>query len=90
MDLFDAPIAHEDHAQRARYAGLHLQQELRCYADGVRLEHGLGFSVRMGLNSGEVVVGKIDDSAHRRRIEGTAERLSSPSKGGLSLTTPCI
>jgi hypothetical protein len=44
----------------------------------------------MGLNSGEVAVGKIDDSAHGRRMEGTAERLSSLSKGGLSLTTPCM
>jgi class 3 adenylate cyclase len=59
--LFGAPIAHEDHAQRACYAALHLQQELQRYADEIRLEHGLGFSVRMGLNSGEVVVGKIGD-----------------------------
>jgi class 3 adenylate cyclase len=61
MALFGAPIAHEDHAQRACYAALHLQQELRRYADEIRLAHGLGFSVRMGLNSGEVVVGKIGD-----------------------------
>src|SRR5882724_6400754 len=56
MALFGAPIAHEDHAQRACYAALHLQQELRRYANEGRLAHGLGFSVRMGLNSGEVVV----------------------------------
>jgi class 3 adenylate cyclase len=61
MALFGAPIAHEDHAQRACYAALHLQQELRRYADEIRLEDGLGFSVRMGLNSGEVVVGKNGD-----------------------------
>jgi class 3 adenylate cyclase len=42
MALFGAPIAHEDHAQRACYAALHLQQELRRYADEIRLEHGLG------------------------------------------------
>src|SRR5262249_42756919 len=48
MALFGAPIAHEDHAQRACYAALHLQQELQRYADEIRLEHGLGFSVRMG------------------------------------------
>jgi class 3 adenylate cyclase len=41
MALFGAPIAHEDHAQRACYAALHLQQELRRYADEIRLEHGL-------------------------------------------------
>jgi hypothetical protein len=70
MALFGAPIAHEDHAQRACYAALHLQQELRRYADEIRLEHGLGFSVRMGLNSGEVVVGKIGDDL---RIDYTAQ-----------------
>jgi zinc-ribbon domain len=41
---------------------LHLQQELRRCADEMRLEHGLGFSVQMGLNSGEVVVGRIGDN----------------------------
>jgi class 3 adenylate cyclase len=61
MALFGAPIAHEDHAQRACLAALYLQHELRRYADEMRLEHGLGFPVRMGLNSGEVVVGKIGD-----------------------------
>src|SRR5437899_6146790 len=57
MALFGAPIAHEDHAQRACYAALHLQHELRRYAHEVRLEPGLAFSVRRGLNSGELVVG---------------------------------
>src|SRR5215468_374878 len=70
MALFGAPIAHEDHAQRACYAALHLQQELRRYADELRLEHGLGFSVRMGINSGEVVVGKIGDDL---RMDYTAQ-----------------
>jgi class 3 adenylate cyclase len=70
MALFGAPIAHEDHAQRACYAALHLQQELRRYADEIRLKHGLGFSVRMGINSGEVVVGKIGDDL---RMDYTAQ-----------------
>jgi class 3 adenylate cyclase len=61
MALFGAPIAHEGHAQRACHAALHLQQELRRYANEMRSKHGLAFSVRMGLNSGEVVVGKIGD-----------------------------
>ncbi len=65
MALFGAPIAHEDHAQRACYAALHLQQELASYAAELRREQGLSFSVRMGLNSGEVVVGAIgEDLAH--------------------------
>ncbi|MDH3211251.1 MAG: AAA family ATPase [Myxococcales bacterium] len=70
MALFGAPIAHEDHAQRACYAALHLREELRRYADELRLERGLNFSVRMGLNSGEVVVGKIGDDL---RMDYTAQ-----------------
>ena len=42
MALFGAPIAHEDHAQRACNAALHLQQELRRYRDEIRLEKQLG------------------------------------------------
>ena len=48
MALFGAPIAHEDHAQRACYAALHLRDTLKTYADALRVEHGLNFSVRMG------------------------------------------
>src|SRR5262249_19766273 len=59
MALFGAPIAHEDHAHRACYAALHLRDEVRRYADELRLQHGLSFSARIGLNSGEVVVGTI-------------------------------
>jgi class 3 adenylate cyclase len=62
MALFGAPIAHEDHAQRACYAALALQADLRRYANELRLEKGLNFSVRMGLNSGDVVVGRIGDN----------------------------
>jgi class 3 adenylate cyclase/tetratricopeptide (TPR) repeat protein len=70
MALFGAPIAHEDHAQRACYAALHLREELRRYGDALRLEQGLNFSVRMGLNSGEVIVGKIGDDL---RMDYTAQ-----------------
>src|SRR5436305_552488 len=61
MALFGAPIAHEDHARRACHAALHLVDELRRYTGALRTR-GLEFSVRMGLNSGEVVVGKIGDA----------------------------
>jgi class 3 adenylate cyclase/tetratricopeptide (TPR) repeat protein len=61
MALFGAPIAHEDHARRACYAALHLRDKLARYAAELRRERGLNFSVRMGLNSGEVVVGTIGD-----------------------------
>ena len=59
MALFGAPIAHEDHAARACYAALHMRDRLREHAAAVRRDHGLSFSVRMGLNSGEVVVGAM-------------------------------
>ena len=70
MALFGAPIAHEDHAQRACYAALWLRDELRPYADELRRTRGLNFSVRMGLNSGEVIVGKIGDDL---RMDYTAQ-----------------
>jgi adenylate cyclase len=61
MALFGAPVAHEDHARRACYAALHLQRELASYAAELRRTQGLSFSVRTGLNSGEVVVGAIGE-----------------------------
>jgi class 3 adenylate cyclase/tetratricopeptide (TPR) repeat protein len=70
MALFGAPLAHEDHAQRACYAALALRDELRAYAQELRREHGLHFAVRMGLNSGDVVVGKIGDDL---RMDYTAQ-----------------
>ena len=70
MALFGAPIAHEDHAQRACYAALRLRGELRRYADEVRVQHGLNFGTRIGINSGEVVVGKIGDDL---RMDYTAQ-----------------
>jgi class 3 adenylate cyclase/tetratricopeptide (TPR) repeat protein len=70
MALFGAPIAHEDHAQRACYAALELRAELRDYADEVRRTHGVSFSTRMGLNSGDVIVGKIGDDL---RMDYTAQ-----------------
>ena len=61
MALFGAPIAHEDHAQRACYAALYLREELAAYAGELRREQGLSFAVRIGINSGEVVVGTIGE-----------------------------
>ncbi len=70
MALFGAPIAHEDHAQRACWAALHLRDAARAYAHEVRARHGVPFAVRIGLNSGEVVVGRIGDDL---RMEFTAQ-----------------
>src|SRR4029079_15138483 len=70
MALFGAPIAHEDHARRACYAALHLRDEIATYATELRRQHGVGFSTRMGLNSGAVIVGRIGDDL---RIDYTAQ-----------------
>jgi class 3 adenylate cyclase len=70
MALFGAPVAHEDHAQRACHAALHLREQLRLYAQQLKRQHGLTFAVRMGLNSGEVVVGSIGDDM---RMDYTAQ-----------------
>ncbi|MEO7327434.1 MAG: adenylate/guanylate cyclase domain-containing protein, partial [Minicystis sp.] len=73
MALFGAPIAHEDHARRACYAALHLQDGLRRYANELRLRRGLNFSARLGLNSGEVVVGAIRAVGDDLRMDYTAQ-----------------
>jgi len=59
MALFGAPIAHEDHAQRACYAALSIQKALMGYSEKLRKERGIDFKMRIGLNSGPVVVGSI-------------------------------
>ena len=64
MALFGAPIAHEDHALRACYAALAMQAELRRYAEEVRRTQGLEVQLRVGLNSGDVVVRTIGNDLH--------------------------
>ncbi len=59
MALFGAPLAHEDHAVRACYAALRMQEAIRRYTDEVRRTHGVEVQIRVGLNSGEVVVRSI-------------------------------
>jgi class 3 adenylate cyclase len=92
MALFGAPIAHEDHARRACYAALHLSDELAAYAAELRRESGLNFSVRMGLNSGEVVVGTIGDDLQLDytaigHTVGLAERIESLAEPGQAYLT---
>jgi class 3 adenylate cyclase len=63
--LFGAPVAHEDHPQRALYAALRLQEELKRYSDRMRPEGSLPLQARVGVNTGEVVVRSIQtDEAH--------------------------
>jgi class 3 adenylate cyclase/tetratricopeptide (TPR) repeat protein len=64
MALFGAPIAHEDHALRACYAALAMQAAMRTYAEAGRRAHGVELQIRVGLNSGEVVVRAIGNDLH--------------------------
>jgi class 3 adenylate cyclase len=64
MALFGAPLAHEDHAIRACYTALAMQAAMCRYAEEVRRSHGLEFQIRVGLNSGDVVVRAIASDLH--------------------------
>jgi class 3 adenylate cyclase len=64
MALFGAPIAHEDYALRACYAALAMQVAMRDYTEEVRRAHGLELRIRVGLNTGEVVVRTISNDLH--------------------------
>jgi class 3 adenylate cyclase/tetratricopeptide (TPR) repeat protein len=64
MALFGAPVAHEDHAVRACYAALRMQESVKKYAEEVRRSHAAVVKIRVGLNSGEVVVRAIGSDLH--------------------------
>ncbi|MFQ5830400.1 MAG: AAA family ATPase, partial [Candidatus Methylomirabilia bacterium] len=64
MALFGAPLAHEDHAVRACYAALRMQESVSRYADKVQRSQGIPVTIRVGLNSGEVVVRSIGNDLH--------------------------
>ena len=57
--LFGAPLAHEDHAVRACYAALRMQESVKRYAEDIRRSEGIPIQIRVGLNSGEVVIRSI-------------------------------
>ena len=59
MALFGAPLAHEDHAVRACYAALRMQESVKKYAEGIQKTEGIPIQIRVGVNSGEVVVRSI-------------------------------
>jgi class 3 adenylate cyclase/tetratricopeptide (TPR) repeat protein len=61
MALFGAPVAHEDHGQRACHAALAIQKAIRGYGEKIKGHHGAEFKMRIGLNSGPVIVGSIGD-----------------------------
>jgi class 3 adenylate cyclase len=96
MALFGAPVAHEDHAVRACYAGLAMQAALRRYAEEVRRSHGLEMQMRVGLNSGEVVVRAIGNDLHMdysavgqtTHLAARMEQLATP--GSIRLTAATL
>jgi class 3 adenylate cyclase len=64
MALFGAPLAHEDHAVRACYAALRMQESVKRYAEKVRRQEGITVRIRVGLNSGQVMVRAIGSDLH--------------------------
>ncbi len=85
--LFGAPIAQEDHARRALYAALRMQEEIRRYSDRLRIEKGVPLQIRVGLNSGDMVVRSIrKDDLHTDYVPiGHSVNLAARMEG---LATP--
>jgi class 3 adenylate cyclase/tetratricopeptide (TPR) repeat protein len=87
MALFGAPVAHEDHAQRACYAALSVQKAMEAYGEKISKDTGFDFKMRIGLNSGHVIVSSIGDDL---RMDYTAvgdttnlaSRMESAAKPG--------
>jgi class 3 adenylate cyclase len=61
MAIFGAPVSHEDHAQRACYAALAVQRAMAPFSEQIKDEKDIDFKIRIGLNTGPVVVGSIGD-----------------------------
>src|SRR5712691_10946867 len=96
MALFGAPIAHEDHAVRACYAALAMQEAMRRYAEEVRRTQGLSVQIRVGLNAGDVVVRAIGNDLHMdytavgqtTHLAARMEQLATP--GSILLTAATL
>ena len=85
--LFGAPLAHEDHPQRALYSALRMQEDMCRYADTLRAKGYPPLLMRVGLNTGEVVVRSIrkDDLhtdyvpvGHSTNLAARMEQLANP------------
>jgi class 3 adenylate cyclase/tetratricopeptide (TPR) repeat protein len=95
MALFGAPIAHEDHALRACYAALAMQAVMRSYTEDMRRTRGLELRMRVGLNSGEVVVRAIGNDLHMEysavgettHLAARMEQLATPGSSRLTAAT---
>jgi class 3 adenylate cyclase/tetratricopeptide (TPR) repeat protein len=92
MALFGAPVAHEDHAVRACYAALRMQRRVTLYADEIQQQGGTPVQIRVGLNSGEVVVRAIGSDLHMDytavgQTTHLAARMEQIAKPGSALIT---
>jgi class 3 adenylate cyclase len=92
MALFGAPLAHEDHAIRACYAALRMQESVTRYGDAVQRSHGIPVQIRIGLNSGDVVVRSIGsdlrmDYTAVGQTTHLAARMEQMAKAGSILIT---
>jgi class 3 adenylate cyclase/tetratricopeptide (TPR) repeat protein len=96
MALFGAPVAHEDHAVRACYAALRMQESVKRYAEQARRVHGVNVQMRVGLNAGEVVVRAIRNDlrmdytavGQTTHLAARMEQLASP--GSILLPAPTL
>src|SRR3989475_7096893 len=96
MALFGAPLAHEDHAVRASYAALRMQDAARRYSEELRRAQGVEVQIRVGVNSGDVVVRSIgsdlrmDSSAvgQTTNLAARMEQLAAP--GSIRLTAETL
>jgi len=92
MALFGAPLAHEDHAIRACYAALRMQEQVGRYGDDMQRTLGVPIQIRVGLNSGEVVVRAIGSDLHMDytavgQTTHLAGRMQQMAKPGSTLLT---
>jgi adenylate cyclase len=91
MAIFGAPVAHEDHAQRACYAALQMLDDVAEYAAELRRAKGLNFSTRIGINSGEVVAGAIGEGGGSYtaigHTVGLAQRMEALAEPGNAFVT---
>ena len=92
MAVFGAPIAHEDHGRRACYAALKMLDDVGEYAAELRRKHGLNFSTRIGINSGEVVAAEVGEGGytavgHTVGLAQRMEALAEPGKAYLTEST---
>ena len=96
MALFGAPLAHEDHAVRACYAALRMQEAIRRYTEGLRRTQGVEVQIRVGMNSGEAVVRSIGSDlrmdytavGQTTHLAARMEQLATP--GSIRLTAETL